>query len=434
MINADFIRTKLSLISTIVVFILIAAFVSCSSSKKASKPRNFDSLYNPSIISLFPDIQIASESENSSLVNIRIRQQELLFNQANKENKLQANLKITYHLFEIGNSEQLSDSGTISYSLDKNPSAEFHFIDFSIPAKVNANYFIEIKFEDLNRKSERTIFKTINRDKKTNQQDIVVKNPETQELYFDPFIKKDQPFEIKHYKLEFDSLFVFFYKNKFSTPLPPNRQEYIQDSLNTPDTTFIFYPDSVNYDNFKAEGIYYFSFEQFAENGFALFNFGPNYPNVVSPCQLYEPLNYLTNIGNCYDDTTNGRMTKLAVDNFWLSKAKNINRSRELIKIFYTRVMFANSFFTSYKPGWQTDRGMIYTIYGPPDYLYKSAKEERWIYSPRDLGPGVVFNFEIVPHKFSTNHFILNRSKQKITGWDEAVKMWNSGEVFYFQP
>jgi len=96
--------------------------------------------------------------------------------------------------------------------------------------------------------------------------------------------------------------------------------------------------------------------------------------------------------------------------------------------------MYANSFFTSYKPGWQTDRGMIYIIYGPPDYLYKSAKEERWIYSPRDLGPGVVFNFEIVPHKFSTNHFILNRAKQKITGWDEAVKMWNSGEVFYFQP
>ena len=77
---------------------------------------------------------------------------------------------------------------------------------------------------------------------------------------------------------------------------------------------------------------------------------------------------------------------------------------------------------------------MIYIVYGQPDYLYKSVNEERWIYNPRDLGTGIIFNFENITHSFSTNHFELNRAKQKNTGWDDAVKLWNSGEVYYYQP
>lgn len=432
-VSADYIKKNLLKLSTIAVFIVIAILISCSSSKKTSKPQSFDSLYDPNYVSLFPDLQVYSKNDDSSIVYIQIKQQELLFNQANKENKLQATININYLLYEINDNQQLVDSGYVFLNLEKQPS-EYFIFEIPLPTKKQKNYLIEIEVSDQNRSTSRILFESISRTEKLNQQDFIITSPETNEIFFAPFISANKPFSIKHYNQKFDSLFVSFYRNDFITPLPPNDQRTIVDTLTIPDTTFICYPDSVNYEDFSCEGNYIFNPSKNAESGFLLQNYGSSFPNITSPCQLIEPLVYITDIGNCTNDSTNGRVTKLMVDNFWLSKAKNANRSRELIKVFYSRVMYANHFFTSYKPGWQTDRGMIYIVYGAPDYLYKSAKEERWIYSPSDMGPSIIFNFEKIEHTFTTNHFVLNRTKQKITGWDENVKMWNSGEVYYFQP
>ncbi len=108
-----------------------------------------------------------------------------------------------------------------------------------------------------------------------------------------------------------------------------------------------------------------------------------------------------------------------------------MERSRELIKLFYNRVFFANVYFTSYIEGWRTDRGMIYIIYGLPDYIYKSGEEERWIYHPDQMGPGITFNFEYMPNPFSLNHLVLNREKVKSSEWDQFIELWNSGEIYY---
>ena len=48
---------------------------------------------------------------------------------------------------------------------------------------------------------------------------------------------------------------------------------------------------------------------------------------------------------------------------------------------------------TSFKVGWQTDRGMIFIIYGIPNYVYKSGVEEKWIYNSIGVGTAIVFNF-----------------------------------------
>lgn len=425
---------RFSFIKIFVLFILMAALFSCSSSKKSSKPRNFDTLYDPKSLSIFPEVLLLSKDTDSSEIRIRIKQEELLFNQSNAENKLLAQVNIKYDLYTSENYEHSSASGNYNYSIEKLQKTDYQSFAFSVPAGQNNAYFIEITITDLNRNTERLLFKSINRTKPINQQDFAIYDKNTNQLYFYPFIKSGQSFSVKHYKNNFDSLYVSFYRSDFSIPLPPARIENLTDSFVLADSSFVFYPDSADFSCFETEGIYFFSPVKNQKEGFSLFNFGFGYPDVITPCQLFEPLQYLAQVGKCVNDSADGRNIKLAVDNFWLAKAKNINRSRELIKIFYSRVKYANIFFTSYKPGWQTERGMIYIIYGPPDNLFKSEKEERWIYQPKDLGPGVIFNFEQIEHPFSTNHYILNRAKQKITGWDDAVKLWNSGEVYYYQP
>ena len=49
------------------------------------------------------------------------------------------------------------------------------------------------------------------------------------------------------------------------------------------------------------------------------------------------------------------------------------NPTNPLLEEFYRRVQFTNeNFSSSGAPGWQTDRGRIYIIYGPPDDIYRN--------------------------------------------------------------
>jgi len=58
----------------------------------------------------------------------------------------------------------------------------------------------------------------------------------------------------------------------------------------------------------------------------------------------------------------------------------------EMMNEYYRRVAYANVHFDSFLKGWETDMGMIYIIYGPPDdierYMLRQRQEpyERWSY------------------------------------------------------
>ena len=56
------------------------------------------------------------------------------------------------------------------------------------------------------------------------------------------------------------------------------------------------------------------------------------------------------------------------IEQFWLRRDPDpdtdVNEYREE---YYTRIAYANEHFTSGIPGWKTDRGRIYIVFGPPD-------------------------------------------------------------------
>jgi len=85
---------------------------------------------------------------------------------------------------------------------------------------------------------------------------------------------------------------------------------------------------------------------------------------------MIEPLIYLTSQDELAE-LKSAAKPKAALDDFWIKCGGNVDKARELIRIFYTRVLYSNYYFTSYKDGWRSERGMIYIIYGPPDKVYK---------------------------------------------------------------
>ena len=58
------------------------------------------------------------------------------------------------------------------------------------------------------------------------------------------------------------------------------------------------------------------------------------------------------------------------IEQFWLRRDPTpdtvVNETRDE---HYRRIAYANERFTSGKPGWKTDRGIMYIMYGPPDTI-----------------------------------------------------------------
>jgi GWxTD domain-containing protein len=44
----------------------------------------------------------------------------------------------------------------------------------------------------------------------------------------------------------------------------------------------------------------------------------------------------------------------------------------ELMEEYYGRIWYANEHFDSWQPGWETDLGMIYILFGPPDEIQRT--------------------------------------------------------------
>lgn len=419
----------------IIILISICLF-SCKTNQKTTAPRNLERIYNPASSTMHPDIKVFNTSDSTSVFVERIYCKELLFNQANDENKLLAQIEIIYNLYDINNKQKLVDSLTTTYKFEKNPDIAYRTLEIPVKTSLGSNYILEIISSDVNRNTYQYTFRTIDRSDKINIQDFLITQKSNHAFAINSYIHEKDQFEIRHYNKDFDSLWVSYYSNNFRTPQPPYINDTLVDAFDNPDSNWVCRLDSIDYSNFQKQGVYYFTMSSDVvdtKNGFALFNFGERFPLVQTPDDLAKPITYLGKTDSIQGHDSTGKYTKLAVDNFWLSKTNNIDKSKELLKEYYHRVIFANMYFTSYKEGWQTDRGMIYIIYGLPDYLFKSGEEERWIYNPVGVGTGISFTFNQIKNPFSLNHYMLDRDKLKTTGWDEAIKMWNNGEIFYFQ-
>jgi len=78
------------------------------------------------------------------------------------------------------------------------------------------------------------------------------------------------------------------------------------------------------------------------------------------------------------------------IDNFWLRRDPTPDTEENEFKTeHYERMAYANEHFASGIPGWRTDRGRIYILYGKPYRIEKGRAEfenlkdvlfERWFY------------------------------------------------------
>lgn len=168
------------------------------------------------------------------------------------------------------------------------------------------------------------------------------------------------------------------------------------------------------------EGLYWIRSSETTSQGIYLNYFGEDFPKVNRVKDLILGSRYITkNIE--YDKMKNAAQPKKALDEFWLARSKKEEQVKRLIKSYYGRMEYANKSFSSYKEGWKTDRGIIYTIFGPPQLIRQTNKELHWYYgSSRGRYP-IHFTFNAYE-----GQWILQRSGNHRTAWNAEVLNWRN--------
>jgi hypothetical protein len=435
--NSISIRTVSLLLSGV---LLTVVFNSCKTTKQTVDHKDLSYLYNPTKSLINPRYCVINQTDESSQLSVRFSNNDLFFSEANPQGIAIAQILITVKLYSMSQGKALADTAVLNLTIQKETGKQEYVYNIPLKVEKGIEYLAEVKILDRLRLLAAQDFIQFNTLSTTNRYNFLVQGHFDKNELFSPVLRIDEYVNLVYSRGHVDSLFISFYKPFREAPDPP--------SMLLPEKTLDYDPQQVvalPYSDslpmmFPKEGIYLCSVDRNIKDGFTFLNLGSTYPKVTTPEGMIEPLVYLAS----QDEMTELKSAvkpKAALDEFWIKCGGNVDKSRELIRIFYTRVMYSNFYFTSYKEGWRSERGMIYIIYGPPDKVYKTSEGEIWGYKKpvvRSKWGGrftvtdsyLFFSFKKRADIFSDNDFYLSRNETLITFWDKAIASWRKGIVF----
>lgn len=386
-------------------------------------------LYNPaSKINLADTYKLAEKEINPkySFFHYKKDSTSLYVKQARKDLKydedLTAQIKFKWVILSDYESNEVIDSAsTIIYdTLDGTQGNYLEHIQHIELAPGN-DYVIKTIFTDIHQEVKKEMFHTIK--KENAYQRCFFEIRQDKEHQYNPLIRPDDTIEIQYKHSE--KLVVQYFDKTFQPPRPPYLNARSKKNIYSPDSIFSI---SLNEDQGKrlhlpAEGIYHIQADTSQPSGLTLFNFGKDYPLINNPRDMIGPLRYIAT-ENEYKKLIDTKNPKKAIDEFWINRTGNQERARILIRDYYSRVERANKLFYTHRPGWKTDRGMVYIILGTPKIVYSSNKRETWIYGESALYNALRFDFAKTENPFTNEDFKLERSPKYKDQWFYAIDIW----------
>ena len=209
---------------------------------------------------------------------------------------------------------------------------------------------------------------------------------------------------------------VSYYKVSFPVAAPAfsNTQAKVSKTLK-PDSVFSVVPTE-----FRKKGLYLVQQDTTSAEGVA-FRVEEDYPKLNTIESLAGPLIYICTKQEAEKLKQVGN-DKKKFDQLILTITGNSDRARTFMRSYFRRIELANQYFSSYKEGWKTDRGMIYTIFGLPEEVYLFDDREVWDYQNNHVK--IRFQFVKSPSLFDPDNYVLIRDKKFTTPWYEMIDLW----------
>jgi GWxTD domain-containing protein len=222
-------------------------------------------------------------------------------------------------------------------------------------------------------------------------------------------------------------LYVTQFQDSFNPALPPMALS-ASGTRKGARPTNRYEVNAGGYLQFYEEGLYFVQEDTASKEGFS-FVVSPNkFPRVTRAEELISPLIYITTRDE-RNRLTNTDKPKEALDKFWLDISGNKEFAKRIIRSYYTKVETANYLFTNHKPGWQTDQGMIYIIFGAPDKLLRHDDREEWYYEKNANSPEIYFTFVKRPSQIAGDYLELVRYNEYDRVWYATVEQWRKGII-----
>lgn len=415
-------------ITSILILILTAA---CATQKQPGT-KTSASKYNPASYVLHPKFKVFHESDKYTKLYLKLYTKELRFSSANKERINQAVIKVNYKITEKIRGTNILDSAQTTIKVKKTEN-QTSLISFFKITKTNLDqYFIEVNLVDVygNKKSQSYI--RVNNAEDGNSQyylSLIKKNMKPE---FEEYFHRSDSMIIRHKSSGLKKMHITHYKTDFK-PAGKPFSTTDQQSLKLGKDSSWSVPVTYNKTEFSVSkpGIYIIRADSTKLRGLMKVNFKNAYPLITKSDELIESLQYLLKESE-YEKMKKSENKKLSVDNFWMKTTGNSERARELLKIWYNRATYSNYYFTSYKKGWKTDRGMIYMVFGPPDDIQHFDDAEKWIYRNTKEDKSIELIFIQQLNSISCNDFTLIRENKYEPIWSNAVKKWRVGMVYRY--
>lgn len=416
------------------LFFSILLAVSACTTKEGFQSNNLSYIYNPTQLALRPYFVIYHKNDTLTEVHYRIESSDLLYVRNATTGMYESEGRLDFSLVPSFEETNVLDSGTVKIS-----DSEVEIPTKTIVGQLNLKmpkdsegkeYVLRVKMLDVNRKIDFENFIRIDKTSEFGSQYFKLTDT-AGHLLFTNHIAKGAPFQVKYAKADNYPLYISYYERDFPLALPP----YSSDADNSfelePDTTFLV--NGSRKMSFVRKGFYHLRLDTTQWQGVTVYNFYDQFPYVATRQQMVDPLRYLTTRRE-YDALMEAKADPQErqkwIDNFWLDRAGSAERSRVLVREYYDRVIQSNLYFTSYLEGWKTDRGIIYTIYGPPNKVYRSSVGEAWVYGDEASPMSYYFNFVRVSNPFTQNDYALERYPTYRYGWGQAIESWRSGHVY----
>lgn len=410
------------------ILLLLLFWQSCALNQDAFK-RDYTYFYDETQKLIKPSFKIFHHSNDSSTVYYHIKSNDILYGRL-EDSLLKAKVWIKYKLFENEDRDNFIDSTTIKLvNYGKNSSGKILQGNFKLKAPMGKKYPLEVRFRDENK--DLNVIHELQLDKRLNynQQFFLLKYKN--KVLTAPIVEKTDEISLEKSPLiSVDTFEVNQSSIDYPITPPPFVENVEKEIIETELQSF-----KIIFKNHHSEINRFAQINQLIplnKDSVAPFYFYYHYygfPKITKVDHLVHPIRYISTSDE-FKKVSRAVNTKTAIDQFWLKLAKNEERAKKVIEAYYNRVEKANQFFTSYKEGWKTDRGIIYIVYGNPTTIYKERGKETWIYGEENNILSIKFEFLKIKNPRSDNDYRLVRNNDYKNNWYRAVDQWRQAKIF----